>query len=349
MNVTALARPEIIALRSYKPTKSHGEVIRLNANEAPAALENGAANGINRYPLPRATALSEKMAVLYGVSADNVVVTRGSSEGIDLLIRSFCSAGRDEVLITPPAFEMYSVYASIQGAKTVEVPLQADANFALDIELLLDSCSDQTKLIFLCSPNNPVGTIIPEEKIVELLQARANKSIVVVDEAYIEFSDEESMSRLVSTFDNLVVLRTLSKAFALAGARCGAVIAAPAVAELLNRVLAPYALSSLVIDKAEAALSSSNLGEVYRSIATIIAERKRLNETLAANPGIEKIWPSAANFLFLRIAKFETVLAQLEAENIAVRTYLNDPVLRACIRLTVGSKNDNNRLIRALR
>jgi len=321
----------------------------MNANEAPIAVCTGLENGLNRYPAPRPATLTQRMADYYRVTVDNVLATRGSSEGIDLLFRTFCSAGRDEVLLTPPAFEMYRVYASIQGAGIVNVPLQSDRNFSLSTEALLSACNKRTKLVFLCSPNNPVGPSIPSGQILEIVQARAGKSVVVVDEAYIEFSDVDSLAPLVSRYDNLVVLRTLSKALALAGARCGAVLASSELIDLLDGVLAPYALSSPVVAAAEQALSAERLKDARESVSMIIAERERLRDELADCKAVERIWPSQANFLFMRFCNLEKVRDALTAAGIVIRCFAGDPTLQDCARITVSSPNNNNRLIQAIR
>lgn len=349
MTIAALARPEIRRLVAYKTADIRDFKVKLHANEAPLALATNSAEGLNRYPALRASVLAGKMADFYGVSADNILVTRGSSEGIDLLIRAFCCAERDDILLTPPAFEMYQVYASIQGAGTVSVPLQADNDFAVDVEALLGACTENTKLIFLCSPNNPTGTVIPQNQILQILEARAEKSIVVVDEAYIEYSNADSLVSLLSRYDNLVVLRTLSKALALAGARCGAVVAAPEMIRLLDSVLAPYALSSPVIASVELALSEEQVAQADISISNIVTERDRLRDALAACDAVEKIWPSQANFLLVRFKTTDKIKRCLEDASIAIRTYDNDPLLRDCARITVALASDNNRLIDAIR
>jgi len=338
MTIAALARPEIRDLRAYQAAVSPDDAIKLNANEAPSAVGTGVAQGINRYPALRPAALTGKMATYYGVAADNVLVTRGSSEGIDLLIRTFCSAGQDNVLLTPPAFELYRIYASIQGARTISVPLQADRDFSVDTDELLSTCNDQTKLIFLCSPNNPVGTVIPRQQILQ-----------IVNEAYIEYSDTDSLAPLVSQYDNLVVLRTLSKALALAGARCGAVIASAGLIRLLDGVLAPYALSSPVIYSAELALSNKQLTEAHDLVSRIIAERERLRVELGACEAVERIWPSLANFLLVRFRDLAEVGNCLKDAGIAIRTYDNDAALKDCARITIAAIADNNRLIHAIR
>jgi histidinol-phosphate aminotransferase len=289
------------------------------------------------------------MAACYGVAADNVLVTRGSSEGIDLLIRTFCSAGQDNVLLTPPVFDLYQVYASVQGARTICVPLRADRDFAVDTDALLAACDARTKLIFLCSPNNPVGTVIPRQQLLRIVKARAGKSVVIIDEAYIEYSDTDSLAPLVSQYDNLVVLRTLSKALALAGARCGAVIASAGLIRLLDGVLAPYALSSPVISSAELALSNKRLTEARKAVSRIIAERERLRVELAACNAVQRIWPSLANFLLVRFGNLREVRSCLKDAGIAIRTYDNDAALKDCARITIASAIDNDRLLRALR
>lgn len=349
MSITAIARPEIRALQCYEVAAPDDGAIRLNANEAAMAIGQGATDGLNRYPGLRPLELTARLAGHYGVSQENVLVTRGSSEGIDLLVRTFCQHGLDSVVVTPPVFALYEIYASVQGARTLEVPLRADRDFALDIEALLSVCEPRTKLVFLCSPNNPVGSLVPREQILQIVQARSAKSVVVVDEAYIEYSGEDSLAPLVSEFDNLVVLRTMSKALALAGARCGAVIAAPGVIRLLDSILAPYAVSAPVARSADSALSRSRLAEARTQVRITIDERERLRVELAACKAVERIWPSNANFLLVRFYDLAALEKHLTSRGIAIRTYANDEILRGCARITVAAPGDNNRLIRAIR
>jgi histidinol-phosphate aminotransferase len=349
LTIATLARPEIRELRSYQLAPSPGDAVRLNANEAPIAIGNGAAAGLNRYPALRPAVLTEKMAAYYGVAADNVLVTRGSSEGIDLLVRTFCAAGKDNVLLTPPVFELYEIYASVQGAGIVTVPLRAESDFSVDVAALLSACDENTKLIFLCSPNNPVGTVIPRELIWQIVRARSGKSVVIIDEAYVEYGDTDSLTPLVREFDNLVVLRTLSKALALAGARCGAVVASAGLIRLLDGVLAPYAVSSPVISSAEQALSGAQLTEAKELVNGIIAERERLRSELATCKAVQFIWPSKANFLLIRFENLQRVGRCLEKAGIAIRTFAADATLDNCARITVASKTDNDRLIAAIR
>jgi histidinol-phosphate aminotransferase len=349
MAIAALARAEIRDLQVYQAAAVADDNVKMHANEAPAATGTGETDGLNRYPAPRPAALIGLMAGYYGVAEDNVLVTRGSSEGIDLLMRTFCSAGRDNVLLTPPAFEMYQVYASIQGTRAISVPLQADRGFAVNTDLLLGSCDANTKLIFLCSPNNPVGTVIPRAEIVRILETRTAKSVVVIDEAYIEYSDTDSLASLVTQYENLVVLRTLSKALALAGARCGAVIASTEILALLESVLAPYAMASPVITSAERALTGMQLREALESVNTITAERERLRVELGNCATIERVWPSQANFLFARFRDLAKVKRCLADAGITIRIYADNSELHNCARITIASATDNDRLLRALR
>lgn len=349
MSIVALARAEIRNLRAYQSAVTCDRDLKLNANESPVATGTQNTQGLNRYPARRPVKLTQMMAEHYGVGVDNVLVTRGSSEGIDLLIRTFCSAGLDSVLLTPPVFDMYQVYASIQGAKIINVPLRADNDFSVDTALLLSACDQYTKLIFLCSPNNPLGMTIPKKEVLRILDHRAGKSVVVLDEAYIEYSDTDSLASLVAGHDNLVVLRTLSKGLALAGARCGAVIASVGLIQLLDAVLAPYALSSPAIASAERALSSTQLALSNTAIGKIIDGRQRLCRELAACKAVERIWPSQANFLFVRFACLDEIRQRLAKTGIAIRTYGSDLPMKGCARITVSLEQDNERLTNTIR
>jgi len=349
MSIAELARPEIRELRVYESAAACDHGLKLNANESPLATGTDISEGLNRYPARRPSSLTIKMADHYGIAPENVLVTRGSSEGIDLLIRAFCSAGQDNVLLTPPVFDMYEVYASIQGARIVNVPLRADNNFALGTKALLSACDEFTKLIFICSPNNPLGTAVPQDDILQILNTRSKKSVVVLDEAYIEFSDTDSVAPLVAEYENLVVLRTLSKGLALAGARCGAVIASPELIQLLDGVLAPYALSSPAIASAELALSDEQVALSNKAIRNTIVERERVSRELAACGAVQQVWPSHANFLFVRFTCLDDVTRCLEEAGIAIRTYGNDSPMQECARITISLEQDNTQLIKAIR
>lgn len=349
MSIANLAREEIRNLRAYTSAATADDGIKLNANESPLATGTHDSAGLNRYPAIRPRTLTQIMARHYSVQAGNVLVTRGSSEAIDLLIRSFCEPGQDNVLLTPPVFEMYQVYASIQGVQITNVPLQPDNDFALDPDSVLAACDERTKLIFLCSPNNPLGSVVSKRQVLEILQARAGQSVVVLDEAYIEFSDQESLTSLVNEYENLVVLRTLSKALALAGVRCGAAIASTELIRLLDGVLAPYAISSPVIASAERALSDQQLALSSDATRAIVKERERLRHELTACNAVEKVWPSQANFLFVRFQCLDTVKRCLVRAGIAIRLFGDELPIKECARITVSLADDNQQLVDALR
>ena len=224
MSIVKLARPEIQALHAYEAAEQVDDTIRLNANESPRRSAIGSfRRPLNRYPEVRPQGLQRALAERFGCAADELLVTRGSSEAIDLVIRTFCRAGVDSVLVTSPSFSMYRHYAEVQGARLVEVQTLAEQDFAIDIDAVLAACDDSTRLIFICSPNNPTGTTLARDELERLLQTRGNASAIVVDEAYVEFGENESVTSLLGRYDNLLVLRTLSKALGFAGARCGAV------------------------------------------------------------------------------------------------------------------------------
>lgn len=349
MSIADLARDEIRKLRAYQSAAPCNHGLKLNANESPVETGTLDSGGLNRYPALRPAALTQKMAEHYRVVSENVLVTRGSSEGIDLLIRVFCEPGQDSVLLTPPVFAMYQVYASIQGARTINVPLRIENDFALDTDELLDACDENTKLIFLCSPNNPLGSVVSASQVKTILRSRAGKSVVVLDEAYVEFSDQDSMASLVSEFDNLVVLRTLSKALALAGVRCGAVIGATELIPLLDSVLAPYAIASPVIACAKRALSDQQLALSSDAIRATVDERERLRRELTKCNAVEKVWPSQANFLFVRFRSLDTIRRCLEDAGIAIRIYGDELPMKECARITVSLQDDNQQLINAIR
>lgn len=348
MSIEALVRPEIRNLTPYVAARQESATVRLNANELPwsAGADGGAA--LNRYPAIRPVALQSALARLYGVPAANLLVTRGSSEAIDLLIRAFCRAGRDSVIVTPPSFAMYRVYADIQGAKTIEAPLSVERDFRLDVGAVIERCEPDTKLVFICSPNNPTGNVVPQADILELARARSGQSVIVVDEAYAEFNDEGSSSALLPEFDNLVVLRTLSKALGLAGARCGAVIGTPALIGWLDGMLAPYALATPVCDRVLGAMSAENLNRARRAVTEVVRERERMAAALADIPSVVRVWPSRTNFLLVCFRDLAAVMRVLGERRILIRGFPREPVLANCARITIGAREENDLLLAAL-
>jgi histidinol-phosphate aminotransferase len=348
--VTELARPDIVALEAYEHASWEPTLERLHANELPwRSFADESLAGLNRYPEPQPRALVERLASLYEVAPESVLVGRGSDEGIDLLVRGFCRAGKDSVVICPPTFGMYSVAARIQGAEVLSVPLQADANFALDERAVLARCTREVKLVFLCSPNNPTGNLLSEDSIRHLARALEGRAMVVVDEAYIEFSSAWSLARRIRELPNLAVLRTLSKAYALAGARCGTLIADPEVVSLLRKVIPPYAIAQLSMEAVLKVLEPAQLAVSRQRLDTIRAERERMLAALPRLPNVIRTWPSASNFILAEFADASLALARSRGAHLLIRDVRRFPGLGGCLRITIGSAEQNDRLLRALR
>jgi len=350
-NVLDLARPELRALAPYIPGDYEPGTLRLNANESPwRAPGDTTARGLNRYPPPRPTALKEKLGDYWGVRANELLITRGSSEAIDVLIRGFCRAGVDGVVISPPTFDMYRVYAEIQGAPLSRVPLlrseRAEDDFALNVSGILNALEGAIRLIFICTPNNPTGTSVSAAAVEQICGAASGRAIVVIDEAYREFSSQADFRALQQRYPHVVLLRTLSKFVSLAGVRCGAVIAEPSIIDFLERVLPPYTFPTPSIELVTAALAGESMSVAAQRITVLRNERERLYRALAALPQIECVWPSDANFLLVRAN--EDVAARAKRAGILVRVFRNDPSLADCVRITVGRPEDNDRLLAAL-
>lgn len=346
--VTELARPEIVALEGYKSAAWEPELIRLHANELPWRPPGDDSHaGLNRYPEPQPKALIERLAALYGVPASRVLASRGSDEAIDLLIRAFCRADFDAVVVCPPTFGMYAVAAQIQGAAVHSVPLRAGEDFALDEEAVLKACTPQVKIVFLCSPNNPTGNLLDSEAILRIARALAGRALVVVDEAYIEFSAADSLVRHISKHSNLCALRTLSKAHGLAGARCGVLIADAEIVKLLRKVIAPYAITQLTLEAVLRLLEPEQLRAASLRIAQIRAERDLISQAMARLPGVVRIWSSATNFILAQFKDGGDALRRARAAQLLVRDMRMYPELPGALRVTIGTASQNKRLLRA--
>ncbi|MDJ0905884.1 MAG: histidinol-phosphate transaminase [Woeseiaceae bacterium] len=347
MSIRELARRPVRNLEPYRAAAQVDDTIRLNANEA-AWRNNGDTfrRALNRYPEVRPSRLRQLLADHYGCDPANLLVTRGSSEAIDLLMRVFCESGRDNVVTTAPTFSMYEHYAVVQGAELRQVETAPSEDFRVDPARVLDACDEATKMVILCSPNNPTGTHVPTAVVTEILERRAGRSIVVVDEAYIEFAPSQSVVELVDRYDNLVVLRTLSKALAFAGARCGSVIAQPELIDMANAVQAPYALATPVIECVENALEADGLARAEGGIAETVRERERMRARLSEYTWVDKVWPSAANFLLVKVDDAARIMAHCATHQVLLRHF--GGALADCLRITIGSAADNDRLLDAL-
>ncbi|MBK9657948.1 MAG: histidinol-phosphate transaminase [Rhodanobacteraceae bacterium] len=339
MSVLELARPELLVLKPYSSARMEAgkAAVMLNANESPYAPFAGDALALNRYPDPQPAALLDQLGRAYGVDAGQIFVGRGSDEAIDLLVRAFCRAGRDAVLICPPTFGMYAVAAGVQGAAVVAVPLQAERDFALDVDGVLNAARvNPVKLVFVCTPNNPTGGSVPIDQITGLATALAGRALVVVDEAYAEFADTPSVTSLLDQHPNLVVLRTLSKAYGLAGARLGVLIAAPEIIGLIRRIMAPYPLPTPCLAAALAAFSDAASAARVEHLATTRSERRRLATALRAHPAVRHVWPSDANFVAFRVDDAHATWRQLLDRGVIVRDVSHYLGLANCLRVSAA-------------
>lgn len=347
--ILELARPDILALQPYQHAAWEPSLERMHANEMPwRASGDTSVAGLNRYPEPQPAELIAHLATLYGVAPDNVLAGRGSDEGIDLLVRAFCRAGQDSVLICPPTFGMYKVSARIQGAGVVEVPFLKDRGFALDTQAVLDAWRSGVKLLFLCTPNNPTGNLLDRTAIESLCEHLRDRAIVVVDEAYIEFAGATSLLERLDRYANLVILRTLSKAYALAGARCGALLAHADIVRLLARVITPYSLPTQTIEAVLKFTDAQHRAESQRRIEAIRAERTRLSEQLARLPAIRRVWPSDANFILVDCVDADRVLRGAAAVGLIIRDPRSQPGLGSSLRISVGTTEQNDRLLQGI-
>ncbi|MEK0266131.1 histidinol-phosphate transaminase [Stenotrophomonas rhizophila] len=351
-SLLSLVRADLQAFAGYSSARSSALVgdVWLNANESAWANPADAAGGARRYPDPQPAALRDRLAELYGCSSEQLLIGRGSDEAIDLLVRALCEPGRDAVVTTPPVFGMYAVCARLQNAPLIEVPLvdQGDALVA-DIDAVIAAAlGGNAKLVFLCSPSNPAGSVIPLAEIEWVANALQGRALVVVDEAYGEYAEQPSATTLLSRYENIAVLRTLSKAHALAAARIGSLIADAALIQLLRRCQAPYPVPAPCAELALAGLSAESLAVTTQRIAQIKAERTRLQSGLAALPGVVRVYPSQGNYLLARFADAQGAFDALLAAGVVVRDQRAAPQLGDALRITIGSPEQNDRVLAAL-
>lgn len=345
--IKQLIRPELLSFKPYSSAHLEAEAgsIYLNANELPWNNSESAIK-INRYPEREPKILVTQLSQHYKVQPEQIAFLGGSDEGIDLLVRLFCRAYKDAVMICPPTFGMYRICAQLQSASVIEVPLIA-ATFQLDLAAIERAWSQEVKIIFACSPNNPTGNLLSIEALQSLCTRYAGKSIIVVDEAYLEFSNSESMAQYLEQYDNLVVLRTLSKAYGLAGARFGVMLAQAEIIAWIKAVMMPYPLPIFTTDAVQQMFTSARQQSVEAQGAKILEERERLAKILPTLPGITKVWPSAANFLLIQCVDADKAMRLCQEQGIILRQ-INDPLLTNCIRVTIGSEAENNLLIKVL-
>jgi histidinol-phosphate aminotransferase len=339
----SLARPHLRDLVPYSSARDEfkGQAeIMLDANENNHGSPAG--RGLHRYPDTVQHALKSLLAQRSGVGSLQIFLGHGSDEAIDLLVRCFCTPGEDHVITCPPTYGMYGVAASVADVGVIKVPL--NASFQLDVEGIRTAAHERTKLLFLCSPNNPTGNLLQREDIMALL--RSFPGIVVVDEAYVEYSVAQSLCPLVATQPNLVVLRTLSKAWGSAGLRLGMAIAHPSVINLLQRVKLPYNLGSLAQTLALQVLQNEE--HLRTSLITNRSERERITTALSHLPSVQHVFPSQANFVLVRVHNATALHQHLAQQGIVVRDRSKELGCSNCLRITVGTPEENVRLLEAM-
>lgn len=340
--LSKLARSEILSMQAYVSARSEKNrvAINLDANENPF---DHSEQGFNCYPEPQPPLLLSRLAKYYQVSEEELLVVRGIDEGIDVLVRVFCRPYRDAIMIFPPTYGMYEVAAHIQGVEVIQVPLIVEENFSLDANKATQKWQPNLKLFFFCSPNNPTGNALEQSAILALARKFKDYALIIVDEAYIEFSQTSSFIPYLKTYPNLVVLRTFSKAHGLAGLRCGCVIANPEIIRVLKKILAPYPLPTPVIHHLSEYLVSPELVALPRQIALLNAERECLRQRLMTLPFVNKVWPSQANFILLSVVNAKSLILYCLQKNILIRDR-SQLGLGDCVRISLGSPDQNRYL-----
>lgn len=336
--IVKLLRPNIAALTPYSTARDEysGPIgVFLDANESPYD------NGCNRYPDPHQARLKARIGALKGIPAENLFLGNGSDEAIDLVFRLFCEPGRDNAVAITPSYGMYTVAAAINDIAVRQVLLEED--FSLDTEKLLAAADDRTKVLFLCSPNNPSGNAFPKEQLLGII--RRFPGIVVIDEAYIDFSDKGSLVEEALARENLIVLQTLSKARAMAGLRIGLAISNPEIIQYMSMVKYPYNLSVAAMEKALALLEKP----IDEEVAILKLERERLAALLPELPFVRTVFPSDANFLLVRVSDADGLYRFLLDRGIIVRNRNRVAGCAGCLRMTVGIPAENDALLNALK
>lgn len=339
-DINKLARPNIRQLKPYQSARSlmqGGQYIFLDANENPYG------DGLNRYPDPYQQELKNRISSIKGVPASKIVLGNGSDEIIDMLMRSFTIPETENVIVHVPGFSMYAVLAETHGAGVREVSL--DENFQPKLEHLWQQVATNTKLAFFCTPNNPTGNQLKPEVIEEF--ARQFHGLVIVDEAYIDFSEQASFIEKITVLPNIVVLQTFSKAWGMAGARLGMGFMDEEVAAIINKVKTPYNVNTLTIR--EALRRTQNLHEMQHQVNTIVKERKRVEAELKNLRAVLRVYPSDANFVLVKFRNVAQVMDFTRKEGIILRDRSNLPGCENTIRITIGTTEENNSLLKVLK
>ena len=348
--MAARARPEILAMKGYVSARSlvatGDSTVFLDANECPYEPFVGA-SGLARYPMQQPPELVSAVCGWLDISSRNLTITRGADEAIDCLMRAFCVPAQDNIVICPPTFAMYAQSAMLQGVETRKVPL-AD-RFALDVDGIMAAVDVATKMVFICSPNNPTANLMDRDTVTGLCDALAGRALVVVDETYIDYAGTDSMSTALESFANLVVLRTLSKSHAAAGLRCGMAVARRDVTELLHKVLAPYPLPQPVVQAALTILTPENQRRLAQKREEIIARRDSFAAAAAGIKGVKSILPTDANYLLMVVDDADALCARAADSGYVLRNQSHQPGLDGAIRVSIGTEEEMDGLLMILR
>jgi len=342
MNIQDLIRPNIKALKPYSSARDEFQgnsdaMIFLDANENPFE------NGVNRYPDPQQRTVKSLLSEIKDIPKQNILLGNGSDEVLDLIYRAFCEPNQDNIIILPPTYGMYSVLANINAINIKSV--QLDANFQPKVDAILNEADSNSKLLFLCSPNNPTGNSFEAKSIERLINEF--KGIVVIDEAYIDFSNEESWARKLDEFPNLIITQTLSKAYGMAGIRLGICYASSDIISVLNRIKPPYNVNELTQQKAIQQLKQYDLTQ--QQVLDILGERDSVVDTLKSINYISKIYPSDANFVLAKVDDATKRYDALIKNGVVVRNRTTQPGCENCLRFTIGTQAENKILIDTLK
>ena len=343
-DIYKILRPHILNIKPYSSARdeySGHDGIFLDANENPYGSLTGEA--FNRYPDPYQQEIKSKLALVKGVSPKQIFLGNGSDEAIDLLVRAFCRPGIDNIILLPPTYGMYEVSASINDIAITRVNLTED--FQLRPKEILAAVDENTKIIFVCSPNNPSGNKMKREAILEILSGF--EGLVVVDEAYIDFSDEESFTEELSQYPNLLVMQTFSKAWGLANLRIGMAFASEEIIRILNLIKPPYNISGLTQEKVLDSLAKAT--EINKVVKVILEERKHLQRELEAFPFVKKVYPSDANFLLVKVPNAKKMYDDLVSKKIILRDRSKVVLCEDCLRITVGTREENEAFLKSFK
>ena len=341
MNLNKLLRKNILGMKSYSSARDEYKDLKenmmfLDANESPFDTT------LNRYPDPQHNRLKQIIAKQNALSSDQVLLGNGSDEVLDLIFRAFCEPNQDSILTLPPTYGMYDVLANLNAVDNIQVPLSPD--FQLEVNSILDAIKLQTKLLFICSPNNPSGNTV-DRKAIECLLNGFN-GLVVIDEAYIDFTKDHSWTQVLEEYPNLIVTQTLSKAYGLAGIRLGICYASKAIIAVLNKIKPPYNINTLTQDAAIKTLENKDV--VDAQVETILNERNRLVNAFKSVSFIKKIYPSEANFILIMVDDANKRYEELIKNGVVVRNRSSQLHCKNCLRITVGTPSENTQLITLL-